>query len=84
MECGHFLSGVVSVHYNKCGHFLWSVDIMMSRHIKNISFRINFALKSAVLEVLGTFSRSAIDLRESLLPPNPTLENCLFSDANQL
>ena len=28
MECGHFLSGVVSGHYNKCGHFLWSVDIM--------------------------------------------------------
>ena len=33
MEYGHFLSGVVSGHYNKCGHFvgcgnfLWSVDI---------------------------------------------------------
>ena len=22
MKCGHFLSGVVSGHYNKCGHFL--------------------------------------------------------------
>ena len=30
------------------------------------------------------YCEELIDLRESLLPPNPTLENCLFSDTNQL
>ena len=30
------------------------------------------------------YCEELIDLRKSLLPPNPTLENCLFSDTNQL
>ena len=30
------------------------------------------------------YCEELIDLRQSLLPPNPTLENCLFSDAKQL
>ena len=30
------------------------------------------------------YCEELIDLRESLLPPNPTLENCLFSDTKQL
>ena len=28
LKCGNFLSCVDSSHYNKCGQFLWSVDIM--------------------------------------------------------
>ena len=30
------------------------------------------------------YCEELIDLRQSLLPPNPTLENCLFSDTKQL
>ena len=31
-----------------------------------------------------TYCEELIDLRESLCPPNLTLENCLFNDTNQL